>query len=76
MTGSIKNPDNEATTPARVPRDGSKPNMSSGPKAQGNDRGELKQDPEGQQAGEREGSKNSSRSQRQMGQYAGGPKRR
>jgi len=57
MVGSIKDPGHEAETPAPMPRDASKPRTSSGPNAQGNDRGKLAQDPEGQQGGTKGGSK-------------------
>ena len=56
MSGSVKNPDHEAEHPAPMPRGNTKPPAGRGPNAQGNDRGEREQEPEGQQGGTHGGS--------------------
>jgi hypothetical protein len=52
-TGSTKNPNGEAATPAPMPIDGQKENSWPGQNSQGNDRGDAQQDPEGQQGSTR-----------------------
>ena len=57
MSGSVENPEHEAERPAPIQRESTKPPAGRGPNAQGNDRGERKQDREGQQGGTHGGSK-------------------
>lgn len=57
MSGSIKNPEQEAEQPAPMPRGNTKHRTGSGQNTQGNDRGDREQDPEGQQGATHGGSK-------------------
>ena len=49
VTGSIKNPNHEAETPAPVANDAQKEKSLPGRNRHGNDRGDAEPDPEGQQ---------------------------